>query len=209
MKAINKKTIMAISFLLFVLYGSYSLFVKTDIHYISGNRGFDRYVVSNVPKTEVEVLDFLVGKYPTLVKANRHCAFYVETLELNRFNWLLKYLGFKDYLDDSKPEFADEGYFYLQEHKIGFFSLAEKEQNHPNPFFIVHLEIRPPFDEHDLDYSLRYYPNGFKNGKHHWVIYSFEYGKAATLTKYNLYKDIWKKFGFENDQKKYPNLVFD
>jgi hypothetical protein len=206
MATINKKTAIRVGVIFLIIYGSYSLFIKTDIHLIS--RKYGAYVISNVPQTEIEVLDFLAGKYPTLVKANSNCAFYEETLEFNRFNWLLKYFGFKDYLDDSKPEFADEGYFYLQEHKIGFFSLAEKEQNHPNPFFIVHLEIRPPFDEHDLDYSLRYYPNGFKNGKYHWVIYSFEYGKA-TRTKYNLYKDIWKKFGFENDPKKYPNLVFD
>jgi hypothetical protein len=111
-------------------------------------------------------------------------------------------------LDDSKPEFVDNGYIYLQKYKIGGLYLFDDKNNQSNPYFIVDLAIHPPFEKFDLDYSLLYYPMGFKNGKYHWVIYSFEQEKTLVV-KYNLYKNIWEKFGFENDKKKYPNLVFD
>jgi len=208
MEFISKRKFILIILILSITYIQYSFFCKTDIHVLQKERGFDRYVISNPPESELELLDFLVSNYFYLKKNGKSSAFYKENIDLNRLNWLLKYFGFYDLTDDDKIEFYDVGYIYLQNHSIGNFRLNLEEGIGKNPYFLVNLKVYPSLDKISINYNLRYYPEGFKNGKNHWVICSFEQSENIKI-KFNIGKDIWSKFGFDNDSKKYPHLVFD
>lgn len=208
MEYINKRIFILIILVLSILYAQYRFFFKTDIHVLKKEKGFDRYVISNPPESELELLDLLVSNYYFLKEKEKSSVFYKENIDLNRLNWLLKYFGFYDLTDDDKIEFYDVGYIYLQNHSIGSFRLNLENGIRNNPYFLVNLKVYPKLNEIGLNYNLRYYPEGFKNGKNHWVICSFEQSENIKI-KFDIGKNIWSKFGFDNDSKKYPHLVFD